>query len=75
MQLLLGCCCLGLVKTYMPKTLINACLTAAAVRVIVAQLTFIFDIVLDIPASPLDIFYVSQFIISQRNECFLEGKE
>ncbi|XP_065554613.1 testis anion transporter 1 isoform X1 [Lathamus discolor] len=56
-QLLLGCCCLGLVKTYMPKTLINACLTAAAVHVIVAQLTFIFDIVLDIPASPLDIFY------------------
>ncbi|KAM8988017.1 testis anion transporter 1 isoform 3-T3 [Ara ararauna] len=56
-QFLLGCCCLGRVKTYMPKTLINACLTAAAVRVIVAQLTFIFDIVLDIPASPLDIFY------------------
>ncbi|XP_057260005.1 testis anion transporter 1 isoform X1 [Pezoporus wallicus] len=55
-QLLLGCCCLGLVKTYMPKTLINACLTAAAVHVIVAQLTFIFDIVLDIPARPLDIF-------------------
>ncbi|KAM4645878.1 LOW QUALITY PROTEIN: testis anion transporter 1 [Amazona ochrocephala] len=56
-QLLLGCCCLGLVKTYMPKTLISACLTAAAVHVIVAQLTFIFYIVLDIPASPLDIFY------------------
>ncbi|XP_010016623.1 PREDICTED: testis anion transporter 1, partial [Nestor notabilis] len=57
-QLLLGCCCLGLVKTYVPKTLIDACLTAAAVHVIVAQLTFIFDIVLDIPASPLDIFYI-----------------
>lgn len=56
-QLLLGCCCLGLVKTYVPKPLIDACLTAAAVHVIVAQLTFIFDIVLDIPASPLDIFY------------------
>ncbi|NWS50559.1 S26A8 protein, partial [Probosciger aterrimus] len=56
-QLLLGCCCLGLLKTYVPKTLIDACLTAAAVHVIVAQLTFIFDIVLDIPARPLDIFY------------------
>ncbi|KFZ52290.1 Testis anion transporter 1, partial [Antrostomus carolinensis] len=56
-QLLLGCFCLGFVTTYVPKTLIDAYLTAAALHVIVAQFTFIFDIILDFHKGPLDIFY------------------
>ncbi|KAM7082505.1 testis anion transporter 1 isoform 2-T3 [Ciconia maguari] len=56
-QLLLGCFCLGFVTTYVPKTLIDAYLTAAALHVIVSQFTFIFDIMLDLHKGPLDIFY------------------
>ncbi|NXK05279.1 S26A8 protein, partial [Herpetotheres cachinnans] len=56
-QLLLGCFCLGFVTTYVPKTLIDAYLTAAALHVIVSQFTFIFDIMLDFHKSPLEIFY------------------
>ncbi|NXW06820.1 S26A8 protein, partial [Fregetta grallaria] len=56
-QLLLGCFCLGFVTTYVPKTLIDAYLTAAALRVIVSQFTLIFDIMLDFHKGPLDIFY------------------
>ncbi|NXW47827.1 S26A8 protein, partial [Nyctiprogne leucopyga] len=56
-QLLLGCFCLGFLTTYVPKTLIDAYLTAAALHVIVAQFTFIFDIILDFHKGPLDIFY------------------
>ncbi|NXS41051.1 S26A8 protein, partial [Balaeniceps rex] len=56
-QLLLGCFCLGFVTTYVPKTFIDAYLTAAALHVIVLQFTFIFDIMLDFHKGPLDIFY------------------
>ncbi|NXL67517.1 S26A8 protein, partial [Chordeiles acutipennis] len=56
-QLLLGCFCLGFVTTYVPKTLIDAYLTAAALHVIVSQFAFIFDIILDFHKGPLDIFY------------------
>ncbi|XP_054660187.1 testis anion transporter 1 isoform X5 [Grus americana] len=56
-QLLLGCFCLGFVTTYVPKTLIDAYLTAAALHVIVSQFTFIFDIMLDFHKGPLGIFY------------------
>ncbi|XP_035749647.1 testis anion transporter 1 isoform X4 [Egretta garzetta] len=56
-QLLLACFCLGFVTTYVPKTLIDAYLTAAALHVIVSQFTFIFDIMLDFHKGPLDIFY------------------
>ncbi|KAM6040747.1 LOW QUALITY PROTEIN: testis anion transporter 1 [Theristicus caerulescens] len=56
-QLLLGCFCLGFVTTYVPKTLIDAYLTAAALHVIVSQFTFIFDVMLDFHKGPLDIFY------------------
>ncbi|NXT41758.1 S26A8 protein, partial [Pelecanoides urinatrix] len=56
-QLLLGCFCLGFITTYMPKTLIDAYLTAAALHVIVSQFTCIFDIMLSFYKGPLDIFY------------------
>ncbi|NWQ95471.1 S26A8 protein, partial [Burhinus bistriatus] len=56
-QLLLGCFCLGFVTTYVPKTLIDAYLTAAALHVIVSQFTFIFDVMLDFHKGPLGIFY------------------
>ncbi|XP_065505794.1 testis anion transporter 1 isoform X2 [Caloenas nicobarica] len=56
-QLLLGCFCLGFVTTYVPKTIIDAYLAAAALHVIVSQLAFIFDIVLDFHEGPLGIFY------------------
>ncbi|XP_009890035.1 PREDICTED: testis anion transporter 1 [Charadrius vociferus] len=56
-QLLLGCFCLGFVTTYVPKTLIDAYLTAAALHVIVSQFTFIFDIMFDFHKGPLGIFY------------------
>ncbi|NXA39583.1 S26A8 protein, partial [Eudromia elegans] len=56
-QLLLGCFCLGFVTTYLPKTLIDAYLTAAALHVIVSQFTFILGIVIDFHKGPLDIFY------------------
>ncbi|KFW76941.1 Testis anion transporter 1, partial [Phalacrocorax carbo] len=56
-QLLLGCFCLGFVTTYVPKTLSDAYLAAAALHVIVSQFTFIFDIMLDFHKGPLDIFY------------------
>ncbi|NXH72713.1 S26A8 protein, partial [Hydrobates tethys] len=56
-QLLLGCFCLGFITTYVPKTLIDAYLTAAALHVIVAQFAFIFDIMLGFHKGPLDIFY------------------
>ncbi|NXI65222.1 S26A8 protein, partial [Anseranas semipalmata] len=55
-QLLLGCCCLGFVTAYLPKTLIDAYLTAAALHVIVSQFTFISDIMLDFHKGPQDIF-------------------
>ncbi|XP_064354249.1 testis anion transporter 1 isoform X4 [Dromaius novaehollandiae] len=57
-QLLLGCFCLGFVTTYLPKTLIDAYLTAAALHVIVSQFTFIFGIMIDFHKGPLDIFYI-----------------
>ncbi|XP_009578293.1 PREDICTED: testis anion transporter 1, partial [Fulmarus glacialis] len=56
-QLLLGCFCLGFVTTYVPRTLIDAYLTAAALHVIVSQFTCIFDIMLGFYKGPLDIFY------------------
>ncbi|XP_054037106.1 testis anion transporter 1 isoform X5 [Rissa tridactyla] len=56
-QLLLGCFCLGFATTYVPKTLIDAYLTAAALHVIVSQFAFIFDIMLDFHKGPLGIFY------------------
>ncbi|NXQ90878.1 S26A8 protein, partial [Nyctibius grandis] len=52
-QLLLGCCCLGFVTTYVPKTLIDASLTAAPLHVTVSQFTFIFDIKLAFCKGPL----------------------
>ncbi|NXN23407.1 S26A8 protein, partial [Nycticryphes semicollaris] len=55
-QLLLGCFCLGFATTYVPKTLMDAYLAAAAVHVIVSQFTFIFDIVLDLHKGPMGIF-------------------
>ncbi|XP_042743973.1 testis anion transporter 1 isoform X4 [Lagopus leucura] len=56
-QLLLGCFCLKSVTAYLPKALIDAYLSAAALLVIVSQFTFIFDIVLDIHKGSRDIFY------------------
>ncbi|KFV01710.1 Testis anion transporter 1, partial [Tauraco erythrolophus] len=55
-QLLLGCFCLGFVATYVPKTLIDAYLSAAALHVIVSQFVFIFDVMLDFHKGPLGIF-------------------
>uniref|UniRef100_A0A8C3KPL1 Solute carrier family 26 member 8 n=1 Tax=Calidris pygmaea TaxID=425635 RepID=A0A8C3KPL1_9CHAR len=55
-QLLLGCFCLGFATTYVPKTLIDAYLTAAALHVIVSQFTFIFDIMVDFHKGPMGIF-------------------
>ncbi|XP_068774500.1 testis anion transporter 1 isoform X12 [Struthio camelus] len=66
-QLLLGCSCLGFITTYLPKTLIDAYLTAAALHVIVSQFTFIFGIIIDFHKGPLDIFYIiTVTIISNR---------
>uniref|UniRef100_A0A8C3S0F9 SLC26A/SulP transporter domain-containing protein n=1 Tax=Chelydra serpentina TaxID=8475 RepID=A0A8C3S0F9_CHESE len=56
-QLLLGCFCLGFVTTYLPKTLIDAYLTAAALHVIVSQFSFIFGIAINFHMGPLAIFY------------------
>ncbi|NXU55431.1 S26A8 protein, partial [Turnix velox] len=56
-QLLLGCFCLGFATRYLPKTLIDAYLTAAALHVIVSQITFIFDITFDFHKGPMGIFY------------------
>ncbi|XP_043389337.1 testis anion transporter 1 isoform X3 [Chelonia mydas] len=56
-QLLLGCFCLGFVTTYLPKTLIDSYLTAAALHVIVSQFSFIFGIVINFHMGPLAIFY------------------
>ncbi|NXF37774.1 S26A8 protein, partial [Nyctibius bracteatus] len=56
-QLLLGCCCLGFVTTYVPKTLIDASLTAAPLHVIVSQFTFIFDIKLAFYKGSLENLY------------------
>uniref|UniRef100_A0A8C3CGL1 Solute carrier family 26 member 8 n=1 Tax=Cairina moschata TaxID=8855 RepID=A0A8C3CGL1_CAIMO len=55
-QLLLGCFCLGFVTKYLPKTLVDAYLTAAALHVIVSQFIFIFGIMLDFHKGPRDIF-------------------
>ncbi|NXK56352.1 S26A8 protein, partial [Chauna torquata] len=55
-QLLLGCFCLGFLTAYLPKALIDAYLTAAALHVIVSQFTFISDIMLDFRKGPRDIF-------------------
>ncbi|XP_040508723.1 testis anion transporter 1 isoform X8 [Gallus gallus] len=55
-QLLLGCFCLKSVTAYLPKALIDAYLSAAALLVIVSQFTFIFDVVLDFHRSSRDIF-------------------
>ncbi|XP_009983489.1 PREDICTED: testis anion transporter 1 [Tauraco erythrolophus] len=57
-QLLLGCFCLGFVATYVPKTLIDAYLSAAALHVIVSQFVFIFDVMLDFHKGPLGIFCI-----------------
>ncbi|NXS96568.1 S26A8 protein, partial [Jacana jacana] len=55
-QLLLGCFCLGFATVYVPRTLMDAYLAAAAVHVIVSQFTFIFDIMLDFHQGPMSIF-------------------
>ncbi|XP_035203257.1 testis anion transporter 1 isoform X2 [Oxyura jamaicensis] len=55
-QLLLGCCCLGFVTKYLPKTLVDAYLTAAALHVIVSQFIFIFGVMFDYHKGPRDIF-------------------
>ncbi|XP_031464500.1 testis anion transporter 1 isoform X2 [Phasianus colchicus] len=55
-QLLLSCFCLKSVTAYLPKALIDAYLSAAALLVIVSQFTFIFDIVLDFHKGSRDIF-------------------
>nr|XP_013052493.2 testis anion transporter 1 isoform X4 [Anser cygnoides] len=55
-QLLLGCFCLGFVTKYLPKTLVDAYLTAAALHVIVSQFIFIFGVMLDFHKGPRDIF-------------------
>ncbi|XP_040391669.1 testis anion transporter 1 isoform X4 [Cygnus olor] len=55
-QLLLGCFCLGFVTKYLPKTLVDAYLTAAALHVIVSQFIFIFGVMLDFHKGPQDIF-------------------
>ncbi|XP_021232671.1 testis anion transporter 1 isoform X8 [Numida meleagris] len=55
-QLLLGCFCLKSVTAYMPKALIDAYLSAAALLVIVSQFTFIFDVMLDFHKGSRDIF-------------------
>eukprot|EP00075_Anas_platyrhynchos_P011267 XP_027300520.1 testis anion transporter 1 isoform X6 [Anas platyrhynchos] len=55
-QLLLGCFCLGSVTKYLPKTLVDAYLTAAALHVIVSQFIFIFGVMLDFHKGPRDIF-------------------
>ncbi|XP_032305186.1 testis anion transporter 1 isoform X2 [Coturnix japonica] len=55
-QLLLGCFCLKSVTAYLPKALIDAYLSAAALLVIVSQFTFIFDVVLDFHKGSRDIF-------------------
>lgn len=67
-QLLLGCFCLKSVTAYLPKALIDAYLSAAALLVIVSQFTFIFDVVLDFHRSSRDIFCVSKFIISKKKK-------
>ncbi|NXT19446.1 S26A8 protein, partial [Syrrhaptes paradoxus] len=56
-QLLLACSCLGFVTAYVPKTLVDAYLAAAALHVIVSQLTFIFDIMIVFHQGPMSIFY------------------
>ncbi|NXC18467.1 S26A8 protein, partial [Corythaeola cristata] len=64
-QLLLGCFCLGFVTTYVPKTLIDAYLAAAALHVIVSQFVFISDVMLDFHKGPLGIFYnLFQFLLA-----------
>ncbi|NXP14910.1 S26A8 protein, partial [Thinocorus orbignyianus] len=55
-QLLLGCFCLGCATAYVPRTLVDAYLTAAALHVIVSQFTFIFDVMLDFHQGPMGIF-------------------
>ncbi|POI35479.1 hypothetical protein CIB84_000768 [Bambusicola thoracicus] len=57
-QLLLGCFCLKHVTAYLPKALIDAYLSAAALLVIVSQFTFIFDVVLDFHRSSRDVFCI-----------------
>ncbi|KAM6295177.1 LOW QUALITY PROTEIN: testis anion transporter 1 [Aegotheles albertisi] len=56
-QLLLRCFCLAFVTTPVPKTLIDASLTAAASHVIVSQFIFTSEVVLDFHEGPLDICY------------------
>ncbi|XP_068275630.1 testis anion transporter 1 [Nyctibius grandis] len=69
-QLLLGCCCLGFVTTYVPKTLIDASLTAAPLHVTVSQFTFIFDIKLAFCKGPLENSYVVWFVTLAAVLCF-----
>ncbi|OXB71098.1 UNVERIFIED_CONTAM: hypothetical protein H355_016983 [Colinus virginianus] len=58
MQLLLGCFCLKSVTAYLPKALIDAYLSAAALLVVVSQFTFIFDVMLDFHKGSRDIFSI-----------------
>ncbi|OXB72261.1 UNVERIFIED_CONTAM: hypothetical protein H355_003794, partial [Colinus virginianus] len=57
-QLLLGCFCLKSVTAYLPKALIDAYLSAAALLVVVSQFTFIFDVMLDFHKGSRDIFSI-----------------
>ncbi|XP_062992010.1 LOW QUALITY PROTEIN: testis anion transporter 1 [Elgaria multicarinata webbii] len=56
-QLLLVFLGLGFVTTYVSESLMNAYLTAAALHVIISQLSFIFGIVIDFHSGPLAFFY------------------
>ncbi|XP_042321829.1 testis anion transporter 1 [Sceloporus undulatus] len=56
-QMLLGVFGLGFVTMYVSESLMNAYLTAAALHVIVSQLSFIFGIVIDFHSGPLGFFY------------------
>ncbi|XP_044286272.1 testis anion transporter 1 [Varanus komodoensis] len=56
-QLLLGFLGLGFVTTYVSESLMNAYLTAAALHVVISQLSVIFGIVIDFHSGPLAFFY------------------
>ncbi|KAH0618616.1 hypothetical protein JD844_017991 [Phrynosoma platyrhinos] len=56
-NMLLGVFGLGFVTMYVSESLMNAYLTAAAMHVIISQLSFIFGIVIDFHSGPLAFFY------------------
>uniref|UniRef100_A0A8D2Q2N2 SLC26A/SulP transporter domain-containing protein n=1 Tax=Varanus komodoensis TaxID=61221 RepID=A0A8D2Q2N2_VARKO len=57
LKLLLGFLGLGFVTTYVSESLMNAYLTAAALHVVISQLSVIFGIVIDFHSGPLAFFY------------------